>query len=50
MLEAADIGYWVARPDGSYHAPATGHIRHARGIGPAGWAEAIEALIAHHEI
>lgn len=50
MLEAADIGYWVARPDGSYHAPATGHIRHARGVGPAGWAEAIEALIAHHEI
>ena len=50
MLEAADIGYWVARPDGSYHGSAMGHIRHARGIGPAGWAEAITALIAHHEI
>jgi len=50
MLEVADIGYWVARPDGSYHGSAMGHIRHARGIGPAGWAEAITALIAHHEI
>ncbi|MES1950754.1 mannosyl-3-phosphoglycerate phosphatase [Salinisphaera sp. S4-8] len=50
MLDAADIGYWVARPDGSYYGAATGHIRHARGIGPAGWADAIEALIANHEI
>lgn len=46
MLAAADIGFWVARPDGTYQAPAGGSIRHAQGIGPAGWAAAIEALIA----
>lgn len=45
MLAAADIGWWVARPDGRYHAPAAGHIRHASGIGPAGWAAAIQSLI-----
>ncbi|MGN8197166.1 HAD-IIB family hydrolase [Salinisphaera sp. RV14] len=50
MLAAADIGYWVARPDGSYQAPATGRIRHAPGIGPAGWAAAIQALIDNKEI
>lgn len=50
MLAAADIGYWVARPDGRYQAPATGTIRHASGIGPTGWAAAIEALIDNQEI
>lgn len=50
MLDAADIGYWVARPDGRYQAPARDHIRHAPGIGPAGWAAAIDTLIANHEI
>lgn len=46
MLAAADIGYWVARADGSYYAPEQGHTRHADGIGPQGWAAAIHALIA----
>lgn len=50
MLAAADIGYWVARPDGSYQAPADGAIRHAPGIGPAGWNAAIEALIENEGI
>ncbi|MES1923944.1 HAD-IIB family hydrolase [Salinisphaera sp. T31B1] len=50
MLAAADIGYWVARPDGSYYAPAGGPIRHAPGIGPAGWAAAIDALIEGEEL
>ncbi|WP_037340003.1 HAD-IIB family hydrolase [Salinisphaera hydrothermalis] len=50
MLAAADIGYWVARPDGSYQAPAGGSIRHAPGIGPAGWAAAVEAMIDNNEI
>lgn len=50
MLAAADIGYWVARPDGRYQAPATERVRHAPGIGPAGWAAAIEALIDNQEI
>lgn len=50
MLAAADIGYWVARPDGRYQAPAQGAIRHAAGIGPAGWAAAIAELIDNNEI
>ena len=50
MLAAADIGYWVARPDGSHYAAAGGSIRHADGIGPAGWSAAIDDLIAHHDI
>ena len=50
MLAAADIGYWVARPDGSYHAPAGGAIRHAPGVGPDGWAAAIRALIDNDEL
>ncbi|MDA3919657.1 MAG: HAD-IIB family hydrolase [Salinisphaera sp.] len=50
MLAAADIGYWVARPDGSYQEKASGSIRHAPGIGPAGWAGAIASLIEHREI
>lgn len=50
MLAAADIGYWVARPDGRYQQPAAGRIRHAAGIGPAGWAAAIDALITNDEI
>ena len=50
MLAAADIGYWIARPDGSHYGTAGGAIRHAAGIGPAGWAAAIEELIARHEI
>ena len=50
MLAAADIGYWVARPDGGYYAPATGTMRHAPGIGPVGWAAAIHALIDGDEL
>lgn len=50
MLAAADIGYWVAKPDGSYQAPASGSIRHAAGPGPAGWAAAIGELIERGEI
>ena len=50
MLAAADIGYWVARTDGRYYAPAAGTIRHAPGIGPAGWAAAINALIDRDEL
>lgn len=50
MLAAADIGYWVAKPDGSYQAPAAGSIRHAPGIGPVGWAAAIDALLDNNEI
>lgn len=50
MLDAADIGYWVARSDGTYYRPADGSIRHAEGIGPNGWARAIETLIAGGEI
>ncbi|WP_158583486.1 mannosyl-3-phosphoglycerate phosphatase [Salinisphaera sp. Q1T1-3] len=50
MLAAADIGWWVARPDGDYEAPAGGHIRHAEGIGPVGWSAAIHAMIEAGEI
>lgn len=50
MLAAADIGYWVARPDGSHYGAPGGSIRHAGGIGPAGWAAAIDELIAQHHI
>ena len=50
MLSAADIGYWIARPDGSYQEPASGAIRHAPGIGPVGWAAAIAELIDNNEL
>ena len=50
MLAAADIGYWIARPDGSHYGAAGGAIRHAAGIGPGGWRAAIEELIARQEI
>ena len=50
MLESADIGYWVAKADGRYHAPAAGHIRHAGGIGPTGWAAAIHDMIERNEL
>jgi len=50
LLAAADIGYWVARPDGSHYAPPGAAIRHAGGIGPRGWAAAIDELIANREI
>ena len=46
MLAAADCGALVARPDGSYVAPADPpRLVHAGGVGPAGWRRAVEGWL-----
>lgn len=42
MLDNVDIAYLVQRPDGSY---ASDHYRHALGIGPVGWKNAVLEVV-----
>ncbi len=44
MLDAADIAVLVARPDGGHAPYERAACRRMEGIGPVGWAEAIEQL------
>lgn len=46
MLEAVDIPWLVQRPDGAYDPEVRlPHLRHAPGIGPAGWNRAVLSLL-----
>lgn len=48
MLAAADRGFWVQRPDGSWTDALADrpHIRRVEGVGPAGFAAAVAAVLA----
>lgn len=51
MLGAADAGVLVGRTDGSYAAAEDlPGLRHAPGIGPAGWRQGIEWFLAEYDL
>jgi len=43
MLDACDTSYWVQKKDGSYQ---NNDHKHAKGIGPKGWNQAVIAELS----